>query len=52
MKTRTGADGGVFLAAGHGAWGICQAPGTGLVMAELIEGRPTTANISALQLPS
>jgi glycine/D-amino acid oxidase-like deaminating enzyme len=52
MKTRQNGDGGVFLAAGHGAWGICQAPGTGLVMAELIEGRSLSANISALVLPS
>lgn len=52
LKTRKAGDGGVFLAAGHGAWGICQAPGTGLVMSELIEGRSTSANISALVLPS
>lgn len=52
MKTQGGCAGGVFIAAGHGAWGISQAPGTGFVMAELIEGRPTSANISALVLPS
>ncbi|KAJ4349810.1 uncharacterized protein N0V89_008429 [Didymosphaeria variabile] len=52
LREALGGDGGVFLAAGHGAWGICQAPGTGLVMAELIEGRSTSANISALVLPS
>ncbi|KAK7191265.1 FAD dependent oxidoreductase superfamily [Paraphaeosphaeria sporulosa] len=52
LKTLKSGDGGVFLAAGHGAWGICQAPATGLVMAELIEGRPTSANISAMVLPS
>ncbi|KAF2444980.1 FAD dependent oxidoreductase [Karstenula rhodostoma CBS 690.94] len=52
LRTRTGGDGGVFLAAGHGAWGICLAPGTGLVMSELIEGRPTSANTSAFVLPS
>ncbi|KAF2687043.1 FAD dependent oxidoreductase-like protein superfamily [Lentithecium fluviatile CBS 122367] len=52
IKTRGGGEGGVFLAAGHGAWGISQAPGTGLVMAELIEGRQPSANLSALVLPS
>lgn len=52
IKTRGGGAGGVFIAGGHGAWGISQAPGTGLVMAELIEGRKTSANISALVLPS
>ncbi|KAF1978371.1 FAD dependent oxidoreductase [Bimuria novae-zelandiae CBS 107.79] len=52
LKTRKDGEGGVFLAAGHGAWGICLAPGTGLVMSELIEGRPTSANLSAMALPS
>ncbi|KAF2473232.1 FAD dependent oxidoreductase [Lindgomyces ingoldianus] len=51
FKTRGGADGGVFVAAGHGAWGISQAPGTGLCMAELVEGLQTSANISTLALP-
>lgn len=50
MSTRGDNEGGVFVAAGHGAWGITQAPGTGLCMAELIEGRPTSANIQALSL--
>ncbi|KAJ4305141.1 hypothetical protein N0V90_000672 [Kalmusia sp. IMI 367209] len=52
LRTRKDSEGGVFLAAGHGAWGICLAPGTGQVLAELIEGRSTSANISALVLPS
>jgi glycine/D-amino acid oxidase-like deaminating enzyme len=51
FKTRTGVEGGVFLAAGHGAWGISQGPGTGCVMAELVEGRGTSADIGALGLP-
>lgn len=51
IRTQRGSNGGVFIAAGHGAWGISHAPGTGLVMAELIEGRPTSAKIEALQLP-
>ncbi|CAO2647767.1 Nn.00g086890.m01.CDS01 [Neocucurbitaria sp. VM-36] len=52
VKTRGGGDGGVFIAAGHGAWGISHAPGTGLVLAELIEGRQTSAKIEALRLPA
>ncbi|KAF1933094.1 FAD dependent oxidoreductase [Didymella exigua CBS 183.55] len=52
VRTRGGGEGGVFIAAGHGAWGISQGPGTGLVLAELMEGRPTSANIDALRLPS
>lgn len=51
LITKGGAEGGVFVAAGHGAWGICQAPGTGLCCTELIEGRPISANIEALSLP-
>ncbi|OCL03809.1 FAD dependent oxidoreductase-like protein [Glonium stellatum] len=50
ISTRGGSEGGVFVAAGHGAWGISQAPGTGLCMAELMEGSPTSANIQALAL--
>jgi len=41
----------VFIAAGHGAWGISHAPGTGLVLAEMMEGRPTSAKVEALRLP-
>ncbi|KAF2133164.1 FAD dependent oxidoreductase-like protein superfamily [Dothidotthia symphoricarpi CBS 119687] len=51
LMTRGGEEGGVFIAAGHGAWGISHAPGTGLVLTELIEGRQTSAKIEALQLP-
>lgn len=52
VKTRGGGHGGVFIAAGHGAWGISHAPGTGLVLSELMEGRPTSAKVEALRLPS
>ncbi|ORY17799.1 FAD dependent oxidoreductase-like protein superfamily [Clohesyomyces aquaticus] len=51
FKTCGGAIGGVYVGAGHGAWGISQAPGTGLCMAELVEGLPPSANISTLALP-
>ena len=50
VNTRGRDQGGVFIAAGHGAWGIAHAPGTGLVMTELIEGRRTSAKIEALRL--
>ncbi|KAF2205621.1 FAD dependent oxidoreductase-like protein superfamily [Delitschia confertaspora ATCC 74209] len=50
LLTRGGGEGGVFVAAGHGAWGISQAPGTGLCCAELVEGRKTSADIAALAL--
>jgi glycine/D-amino acid oxidase-like deaminating enzyme len=49
--TRGRGEGGVFIAAGHGAWGIAQSLGTGLCLAELIEGGKTSANITALTLP-
>lgn len=42
----------MFIAAGHGAWGISHAPGTGLVLAEMMEGRPPSAQIETLRLPS
>ncbi|USP73761.1 uncharacterized protein yc1106_01035 [Curvularia clavata] len=51
VKTKEEAKGGVFIAAGHGAWGISHAPGTGLVLSELMLGRPTSAKVEALQFP-
>ena len=45
VKTK---DEGVWIAAGHGPWGISMSLGTGLVMAEMIEGRPTSADIRNL----
>lgn len=67
LKTRGDGEGGVFVAAGHGAWGmsswtlrflqtltvvsgISQSLGTGKVMAEMLEGQPTSANVQALSL--
>ncbi|KAK1506465.1 FAD dependent oxidoreductase superfamily [Colletotrichum costaricense] len=50
VATRTGAEGGVFLAAGHGPWGISLSLGTGKVMAELMQGRKLSADISRLGL--
>ncbi|RYO88399.1 hypothetical protein DL764_008726 [Monosporascus ibericus] len=50
VKTRPGAEGGVFLASGHGPWGISQSLGTGKVMAEMMQGRPLSADVSRLGL--
>jgi len=50
LTARGGGEGGVFVSAGHGAWGISQSLGTGLVLSELMEGRPNSANIDALAL--
>ncbi|KAF1814773.1 FAD dependent oxidoreductase [Eremomyces bilateralis CBS 781.70] len=50
LWTRGGGDGGVFISAGHGAWGISQCLGTGLVLAELVEGRKISVNITPLAL--
>ncbi|EEU45242.1 uncharacterized protein NECHADRAFT_40961 [Fusarium vanettenii 77-13-4] len=47
-RTRKGADGGVFVAAGHGPWGISLSLGTGKVMAEMMQGRELSADISGL----
>lgn len=49
-KGRGQAQGGVFVAAGHGPWGISLSLGTGLVMAEMMTGRKTSANVKRLAL--
>lgn len=41
---------GVWVAAGHGPWGISLSLGTGKVMAEMIQGRPMSADVSRLGL--
>lgn len=41
---------GLYVAAGHGCWGILMAPATGLVMAELLTtGRGESVDIRGLQ---
>ncbi|RYP44589.1 hypothetical protein DL768_008962 [Monosporascus sp. mg162] len=50
VKTRPGAEGGVFLASGHGPWGISLSLGTGKVMAEMMQGKPLSADVSRLGL--
>ncbi|GAA5909028.1 hypothetical protein JCM8208_007404 [Rhodotorula glutinis] len=42
-------DRGVYVAAGHSCWGICNGPGTGQVMAELLlDGKASSADIRRL----
>ena len=48
ISTRSGADGGVFVAAGHGPWGISLSLGTGKVMSELMLAKDPSADIDAL----
>jgi glycine/D-amino acid oxidase-like deaminating enzyme len=50
VRTRGGAEGGVWVAAGHGPWGISLSLGSGKVMAEMIQGRPTSVDIRGLGL--
>ncbi|GAA5908955.1 hypothetical protein JCM5296_006831 [Sporobolomyces johnsonii] len=40
---------GIYVASGHSCWGICNGPGSGLVMAELLlDGKASSADISDL----
>lgn len=48
VKTKGGGQGGVFVATGHGPWGISLSLGTGKVMSELVMGVKTSADISGL----
>jgi glycine/D-amino acid oxidase-like deaminating enzyme len=41
---------GVYIAVGHGAWGISQSLGTGLVVTELVNGKKPSADVSGLGL--
>lgn len=50
ITTRSGADGGVFIAAGHGPWGISHSLGTGKVTAEMLERAKTSADVRRLGL--
>lgn len=43
-------DGGVWIASGHGPWGISLSLGTGLVVSELLQGKQASADISHLGL--
>ncbi|KAK4570148.1 hypothetical protein LTR86_002228 [Recurvomyces mirabilis] len=50
IETKMPPDGGVFVAAGHGPWGISQSLGTGKVMAEMLEGQEMSADVRRLGL--
>ena len=50
IGTRNAGEGGVFLAVGHGPWGITQSLGTRKIMSELIEGDRPSASIRLLKL--
>ncbi|KAL3461848.1 FAD dependent oxidoreductase [Aspergillus heterothallicus] len=49
---KTGNNGGVFVAAGHGPWGISLALGTGKVVSELVRGVKPAADVSGLSVGS
>lgn len=48
IVTKPGAAGGVFVAVGHGPWGISHSLGTGKVMAEMLERKKTSADVTSL----
>jgi glycine/D-amino acid oxidase-like deaminating enzyme len=50
IGTRGGGEGGVWVASGHGPWGITNSLGTGKVMSEMIMGKETSVDISGLGL--
>lgn len=50
IKTQDGVGGGVFVAAGHGPWGISLSLGTGKVMQEMMEGEELSADVGYLDL--
>lgn len=48
VGVRPSAHGGVYIAAGHGPWGISLSLGTGKVVSEMVQGRRTSADVSRL----
>lgn len=42
--------GGVWIAAGHGPWGISLSLGTGRVLGEMVEGKETSVDVRGLKL--
>lgn len=50
IGTREESEGGVFLVAGHGPWGISLSLGMGKVKSEMIEGRGTSVDVRVLRL--
>ncbi|KAK3997002.1 FAD dependent oxidoreductase [Cladorrhinum sp. PSN332] len=51
MTSRNGG-GGVYVASGHGPWGIAHSLGTGLVVSEMVTDRETSADVSGLAIAS
>lgn len=49
---KTGPQGGVFIATGHGPWGISLSLGTGKVVAEMVAGTQPTADLRGLNVES
>lgn len=50
-SSRTGREkGGVFVATGHGPWGITLSLGTGKVVADMVDGVKTSADVSGLSV--
>jgi glycine/D-amino acid oxidase-like deaminating enzyme len=47
-RIKTAEGGGVYVAAGHGPWGISLSLGTGKVMAEMVQGITTSARVDGL----
>ncbi|KAJ6115250.1 hypothetical protein N7486_001028 [Penicillium sp. IBT 16267x] len=47
---RSSAEGGVYIATGHGPWGISLSLGTGKVISEMMMGQRTSADVSGLLL--
>jgi glycine/D-amino acid oxidase-like deaminating enzyme len=45
-------EGGVYIASGHGPWGISLSLGTGKVISEMIMGQKTSADVKALRIGS
>jgi glycine/D-amino acid oxidase-like deaminating enzyme len=50
LPMNTGEGGGVYIASGHGPWGVSLSLGTGKVASEMILGRKTSADVKALRV--
>ncbi|KAK4495565.1 hypothetical protein PRZ48_012833 [Zasmidium cellare] len=50
IKTLESPDGGVYVCAGHGPWGISLGLGTGKVLSELLEGEKLSADVRGLRM--
>ena len=48
QKDATRPGGGVFVATGHGPWGVALSLGTGRVVAEMVLGRKTSVDVGVL----